>query len=93
METKNIKEILVGANELTLLILTQLKDGFQVGQDLSAIVSGILGSEDLKTKLMAAGADVGQVVAEAKDLDLQEGVELAMLQVSYVPKLVAALKK
>ena len=90
---KETKELLVGVNELVVLLLVHLKDGLQVSKDLPAIFSELVGNADLQAKLKAAYDGVSQVEAEVKDLSLQEAVELGLLQVQYVEKIIDALKK
>ena len=90
---KETKELVIGANELAVLLVERLKDGFQVGEDVSAVIAKLSGDADFKAKMEAAYQGVGQVGAEAKDLDLAEGLELIMVQATYVPKIVAAAKK
>lgn len=90
---KELKEALVGVQELSLVLLKHLKDGVQIGQDSAAIFAELLSNEDLKSKLSVAFEGVKHVPAEVKDLSAQEIVELISLELVYVPKFVEALKK
>jgi hypothetical protein len=87
------KEALIGINELSIVLAQQLKDGFQVGSDLAAIVGKWQSDADFQAKLTAAFIGIQKVPDEIKDLDLSEGIELASIQLAYVPKIVEALKK
>lgn len=94
METAGIvetKELLVGVNELSMELIKHLKDGVQVG-DALAILDTLKNNADFKAKLEAAYTNVQAVPAEIKDLSIAEGVELAMVQVAYLPKILAAAK-
>jgi ATP-dependent 26S proteasome regulatory subunit len=90
---KETKELLTGVNEVVILLLTHLKDGFQISKDLPAIFAELVGNGELQAKLQKAYEGVGQVDDEIKDLNLQEAVELGLLQVQYVEKIIEALKK
>ena len=90
---KETKEALVGVNELSVALIQQFKDGFQPVADVSELYAKLAANPEVSSKLMAAYQDIGKVPAEVKDLDLAEGLELAAVQIAYVPKLVEALKK
>ena len=90
MDVKNTKEVVVAANELTVELIKLLKDGAQM-TDAIQLVTDLMGP--LKDKVMAAASDVSDVADEIKDLDAMEVVELVNVQVSYIPAIVAALKK
>jgi hypothetical protein len=93
MEIKETKEAMVGLNEVTILLAKQLKDGLQVSQDIAAVVGELLANPELKDKLAEAAKGIQQVPAELKDLSVAEGIQLVMVQVDYLPKLLAAFKK
>lgn len=85
------KDVLVAVNEVGLVLVKQLKDGVQLG-DFQAFFEKLVSDPDFKAKLAAAYDGALQVPAELTDLDLSEGLALAVTQVSYVPKYVEALK-
>jgi len=89
---KETKELLVGLNHLSLMLVKHLKDGFQLGKDSVAIVSELMTNKELKTALSEAANGVSKVPAEIKDMSLAEGMELVMVQVDFVPKLLEAMK-
>lgn len=84
------KEVLIGANEVAILMIKLLKDGVQLG-DFEQIYMNMMQNSEFRAKVLTAYEGVSQVPAEIKDLDLSEGVELVLVQASYVPKLVAAV--
>ena len=89
---KELKEALVGVNELAIFIAMRLKDGIGL-DDAMAIWSKLSSDEEFKQKMVAAYDGISQVPAEIKDLDLAEGIELAVLQAQMLPALIAAMKK
>lgn len=84
-------EAIAGVNELALALIPILKDGVQVA-DAVALFDKLKNDTAFKEKLEAAYRDINKVPAEVKDIDFGEGMELVMLQASYVPKIIAALK-
>ncbi|HRT83935.1 MAG TPA: hypothetical protein P5523_04790 [Bacteroidales bacterium] len=93
MDIKETKEALIGLNELALVIAVRLKDGFQVVEDISAVVAKLMSDAEFQAKLQAAYENIGAIPEEIKDLQLNEVIELVGVQVGYVPKFVEALKK
>jgi hypothetical protein len=89
---KETKEVLVAINEVAIVLAKHLKDGAQL-TDAIAIVDDFKNNPDLLAKLLAAKENISAVPAELKDVSLVEGVELAITQASYAPKIIAALKK
>lgn len=89
---KETKEAIVGVNELVVVIATLLKDGFQ-GSDVSAFAMKLASDSKFRDCLLAAQADANKIPDEMKDLSALEGVELAKIQIEYVPKIIEALKK
>lgn len=92
MGVKETKELLVGVNELSIELIKHFKDGIQVA-DALAIVDDFKTNPDLLAAIMAAKDNIQAVPAEVKDLSLAEGIELALAQAAYVPKLIAAAAK
>jgi hypothetical protein len=89
---KETKEALVGVNELALFLASRLKDG--VGHDdATAVFAKVTADEEFKSLMHAAYDNFKAIPAEVQDADVTETVELIVLQASYVPKFVAALKK
>lgn len=89
---KETKEMLVGLNELSLLLLGKFKDGVQF-VDFTEMYSHLQNDADFKAKLEAAYTNYQAIPAEVKDVDAGEGLELASVQIEYVPKIQAALAK
>lgn len=92
-DIKETKELLVGVNEMSILIISVLKDGFQAGEDIAKIVEKLTTDAAFREKMMASYEGIQNMPDEVKDISLAEGVELGMIQLSYVPKLLEALKK
>jgi len=86
---KETKELLVGINELSLLLTKHLKDGLQVGKDVTAVFTELLSNEDLKAKLESAYKGVDLVQGEMGDLSLSEGLELVTVQFGYIDSFVS----
>ncbi len=93
MDIKESKELLIGVNELSVFLVGILKDGVQAKEDISAIIEKLATDGEFKEKLQDAYTGVGAVKAELGDLSVVEGVELAMVQAAYVPKILEAMKK
>jgi hypothetical protein len=87
------KELLVGVNELTLEIIKQTKDGLQVGKDLAAIFVRWQEDPVFQEKLTVAVKGISNVSAEIKDLSVQEGIELASIQLQYIPEIFKLISK
>lgn len=90
---KETKELLVGVNELAIFLVMRLKDGFQLAEDLTAIIQKLQGDPEFMAKMKLAYDGVSLVGEEVKDLDLAEGLDLIMTQAMYVPKILEAAKK
>jgi hypothetical protein len=86
------QEVLVATNELALVVVKHVKDGVQIG-DIGAVVGELISNVQFREALTKAVQNVAQVPAEIKDIDFAEGLELAKLQIAYIPKFVEALKK
>ena len=86
------KEVLIALDEISLLILGQIKDGIQLS-DVVSIITKVLASEELKSALSRAVVGISNIPAELKDIDLSEGIELIKTEIAYVPKFLEALKK
>ena len=91
MEIKETKDALVGINELSILLITLLKDGISLN-DFSVLFEKVVKDEAFKAKMEEAYNGIAQVPQELQDLSLSEIIELATLQVGYVPKIIDALK-
>ncbi len=89
---KETQEMLVGVNELSIALLVAMKDGFQM-TDLSDLFMKLQTDEAFKAKLQAAYDGMNAIPAEAKDISMAEGIQLALVQVQYLPKIIAAAKK
>lgn len=84
------KEVLVALNELSMEIIKLVKDGLQ-WKDAVDLYSK-LNNSDLLSKLTKAANGIDAVPDEVKDLNISEAMELAMVQIAYIPRIVDALK-
>lgn len=85
---KETKELFEAVGVLVEVLIERLKDGFAV-EDLASILSKVAFDQKVREGLK----DLKKLPAEMKDLDLDEGIELAMILVAKVPKYIEAAKK
>jgi len=84
--TQNIKELVVLNTAIMIPIMQAIgKDGFQP-TDLFAF----LGSEEFKKAVGPAVKDIGQVYAEAKNIDLTEGLDLGAFVIQQFGQVIKA---
>jgi hypothetical protein len=89
---KETREALAGVNEFAVALCHIFGDGFQ-WSDVGEIFEKIMNDEVLKNALVEAVKGIQSVPAEIKDIDLQEGLDLAAMQLAYVPRYVKAFQK
>lgn len=89
---KETKEALIGINELSLCIAERLKDGVGV-DDIMAIWEKLGNDPAFKQKLADAIDGYSKIPAEVGDIDVNEGIELAGVQLNYLPKYFETFKK
>ena len=89
---KEMGEAMVGINELSVFLATRFKDGVGL-DDVKALWDKLSDDDGFKEKLKAAAQGANLIPAELKDIDGGEALELAAIQLDYIPKLVEALKK
>lgn len=88
---KETKELVIGLNELALALIPILKDGVQIS-DAMDIYAKISADQNFRSAVLNAIDKIGQVPAETSELDLNEAIELASVQLGFLPKIVAAVK-
>lgn len=87
---KETKEALIAVNEIALHVARRFKDGVQ-GSDFIGFYNDFVNDADLKAKLQA-GWDAHQSIPnEVVNIDLAEAIELATVEITYVPKIIAEL--
>lgn len=86
------RELIVGVNELAILIIGQVKDGLQLS-DLGAVFAKWQTDTAFQAALLNAVQGIGEIPAEVKDVSIDEAIALAGVQLAYIPKIVAAAKK
>ena len=79
------KEALVGFNEVGLVMAEILKDGVSF-DDAIAFYNKLIADEKMKEVIMKAYDNYQAIPDEVKDIDLGEGMELADVQLDYIPK-------
>jgi len=85
------KELIVGANELSLVLISKFRDGVQFS-DFTEMYADLNGDEDFKNAVMKAYDNYQAIPAEISDIDALEGLELAEVQLPYITKLVDLFK-
>jgi hypothetical protein len=88
---KELNEAVCGVNELGIVIIGQLRDGFQPA-DVPAAIQKIMGSDEVKVALVEAVKGIQLVPAEIKAATITDWVSLGATQLKYIPKLLAAFK-
>lgn len=89
---KETKEALIGGNELGIYLVKRLKDGADIS-DAFDIVKKLLTDSEFKDIIKKAFDGAKNIPEEIKDLNFDEGIELAKLQMEFTPRWVEAFKK
>ena len=87
-DVKEMREMIVGVMEMALMMADLFKDGVDAADFMEMFVR--LQADE---RFIAAFEGMKEIPAEAKDIDLEEAMELAAVVMPYVPKLVAAMRK
>lgn len=82
---KETKEAAIGAITLGFHLTRLMKDGFQI-QDLAQFMDDLKNDQDFAQKLKDAYEGMQAIPEEMKEIDLAEGLELAMAIVPAVMK-------
>jgi hypothetical protein len=89
---KETTEALKAVNELTIFFANAFKDGVEL-QDFEVFWNKLMNDVEFK-KIINDGYDNYKLIpSEMKDIDLTEGLTMASLQITYIPRLVEAFKK
>lgn len=86
-----IQALLVALNEVGLELIKLSRDGVQFS-DALALAEYIKANPQVAGSLLTVVTSAAELKAEVQDIDLQEGIQLGMIQASYVPKILEALK-
>lgn len=89
---KETREALVGVNEVSLFLAVKLQDGAQFS-DATDFYKKLTEDAAFKKVIEDAYEGYDKIPAEVKDIDGAEALELAAVQIEYVPKFIDALKK
>jgi hypothetical protein len=90
---KESKEVIAALVEVLKGLGPILKDGFQAGQDLTAILTLVVANEQFKSKLQAAIDGADKIPAEVSDLSITETVELLIVVAPEIQNILNAWKK
>lgn len=85
------KDVLVAANELALVIVSEVRDGVQA-DDVQKVIEKVMTSPAVTGAFQKAVQNVMAVPLELADISFFEGIELAQTQLAYVPKFIEAFK-
>ena len=88
---KETAEAITGINTLGLFFVSKFKDGVQFG-DFGDLWTKLQTDAEFKANLQNAFDNYKAIPAEVKDLDGSEGIDLAVLQISFVEQFMAELK-
>ncbi len=88
MADKESKELLVGANELSIALKLIKKHA-----GVMDIASALLSDVELRDAIMAAAQGISMVPAEIKAMSGADYLDLAQAQIAMIPKIVAALSE
>ena len=86
---KEVKDILVGVNEISLLFIERFKDGFQLN-DLPAVWDKFHSDTEFHGKLSMAISSVMNFTTDLENITLNDKVDLVTLQLSYLPKIISS---
>jgi hypothetical protein len=89
---QNVKELAIGLIVIATMLAEEFKDGVQA-TDAISIFAKIKGNEELQAKILLAYNGIDQVSAEAKDINLSEGVELIVALIPEIKKMIEAISK
>jgi len=89
---KETKEMIIGANEVSLVLISKFRDGVQFS-DFTQMYFELKEDEAFKEALKAAYDNYQAIPDEIADIDAIEGLELAEIQLPYITRLVALFKK
>lgn len=90
---KETKEIAIAAFKVAGVLVLALKDGFQAGKDIEAILTGVVEDPECVAALKAAYEDAAKAADEVQDVGLFEGLDLAKLFLAEGKALAAKLQK
>lgn len=89
---KELKEAVIGTNEVALFTAERMSDGADFG-DFKAFYDKLTKDEEFQKVLKEAWEGRQKIPKEVQDIDLAEGMELAQLQISYLPRYIKVFSK
>lgn len=89
---KELKEALVAALEIGLLVFSRFRDGVDMG-DFAAFYEKLVNDAEFKDIVNKGYDKFSEIPAEVSDLDFAEGLELLEVGIDYTPKFIEVAKK
>jgi len=89
---EEVKSVTIAANELMILLLSRFKDGAQLG-DFLFIFDKVVMDPEFKKIMADAYTNYEKIPDELQDIDMAEMLALASIQMSYLPRILGALKR
>lgn len=90
---KELTEAIMGVMETSVFLCKQFSDGFQLGEDFSAIWNKVMNDEAYKQVMKDAYDKFKEIPAECKDIKVLEGIVLAGVVGVYVEEMVNVFLK
>jgi hypothetical protein len=89
---KETSEMIVALNKVSLLLLSHFKEGAKLSNFID-LYAKINADKELQEAVKVAYEDYKLIPVEIKDADAGEALELAALQIEYVPQILEVLGK
>ena len=92
MGIKESKEALEGMMELSICMMEVFKDGMQLS-DAMELWDKLKNDPSVSAKMMMAYEGYKKIPSEMKDLDIAEGIQLAMCVMQRVPDMIKVFQE
>lgn len=90
---KETKEAVEGVGELIAFLMGILKDGFQPGADIQAVIAQVSTHPEFVTKIKAAYEGANKIPDEVKAITVPEVLDVATSVWAQVEKILASARK
>jgi len=84
---KELTEAVVGVMETSIFMCKRFSDGFQLGEDFTAIWDKVVNDAEYKNVMKEAFDKFSEIPAETKDIKVLEGIVLAGVLGVYVEEM------
>lgn len=88
---KETKELVIAINQVGLKVLELAQDGLDL-KDAADLAVEIANNKELKDALALAVEDFQKIPEEFKDLSFKEAIDLASVQVQFIPEILKAIE-